>query len=141
MQSIEEARFHQTDFVRNHWTVILPANVAMDDVLRPEFWAHNAQKLKAMDHIEIYREDGTEWAELLVTLVERVAARVVMLHHVPLQKESVDAIDPEYIVSFAGPHHKWRVVRASDSEMVSKGHASREEANQWVAEYTKALAA
>lgn len=141
MQPIIEGRFQDASFARNIWSVVLPHDVPFEDLENPAFWAHVVRKLRVMDRIEVYREDGTEWAELLVTLTDRVSAKVVVLNRVSLEKAIAEDVDPEYAIGWAGPHHKYRVVRISDKQVVQAGFASADAAQKWLAEYTKALAA
>lgn len=141
MQPINENRFQDASYKRNVWNVILPYEVPFDDVLLPGFWSHVAMKLRVMDRIEIYREDGTEFAELLVTLTDRVSAKVIVLNRVSLTHEAPVSVDPEYQIGWAGPHHKFRVVRIADKEVIHTGFASQEAAHQWLMDYTKVLAA
>lgn len=141
MQPIQENRFSDASYKRNLWNVIIPHDVPFEDVENPSYWAHVAQKLRPMDRIEVFREDGTEWAELLVVMTDRVSAKVVVLNRVALERAAVEDSDPQYRIEWAGPHHKFRVVRVSDKEVIQSGFDSRDLAQMSLREYTKALAA
>lgn len=141
MQPITENRFSEASYKRNYWNIILPFDAPYEDLFAPGYWSHIAEKLRPMDRIEVFREDGTEWAELLVTLTDRVSAKVIELNRVSLEKEDPVAVDPEYSIAWAGPHHKFRIIRLSDKEVVQPGFATAAEAQRWLHDYTKALAA
>jgi len=52
----------------------------MEDLLRPECWASVAKMLQPWSHIEVRAEDGSYYAELLVTGVDRAWAKVEVLN-------------------------------------------------------------
>lgn len=139
--ALSENRFSEANYKRNVWNVILPENESMDGVLEPLYWAHVARMLRPMDRIEVFKEDGTEWCELLVIFVDRVAAKVVMLNHVDLAPQAPASVDPEYGIKWAGPHAKFRVVRLSDKHVVQDKLETAQHAAEWLIGYVKALAA
>jgi len=138
---LDANRMLQADFKRNQYRVTLADYTNMDSVLEPGFWSQVAMQLQQGDRIEVYKEDGTEWAELIVQYSDRVSAKVAFLSRVDLKPQSADEVDPDYKVEWAGPHDKWRVVRLSDKEKVRIGEPSRERANAWLSNYVKGLAA
>jgi hypothetical protein len=58
-----------------------PKEHTIEDLKRPEYWAAVAPKLRPWNHIEVYAEDGTWYAHLLVLAVERAHAVVHVLRY------------------------------------------------------------
>lgn len=140
--NLSNARFSQAHYTRNHWHASVPDNVEFNEVLSPSYWTNNAVMLKIGDHVEVFCENGSYYAELIVRNCDRLSALMGVLVHVDFTESAVlDEIDPEFEIGFAGPSHMWRVVRKSDKEVVKFGFQSREEAAVWLPSYVKALAA
>lgn len=137
-------RFNTTDFRRNHWLATPEAGTTLEDVKRPDFWAHVSARLKPMDLIDIYPEDGPFFATFLVLSASRVACRVQMLTHIDLSKEdSIQAPEDasELEVLWGGPVAKHRVVRRSDKKVLKDSFNTKAEAEAWRNDHVKSLAA
>ena len=130
--------------VRNVWRWTAPHGVKVSEVMEPERWSHLARDLRAGDKIEIRAADGSFYVETLVTAVVGL-----LVHLRPLVKweptdaeaepseETVEVVTGSGRVQWvAGGDHKWRVVNAA-GEIVSKGHATRAEAEEKLAEYAR----
>lgn len=112
------------------------------DVMAPEYWQHVAPSLKPRDELIVLAEDnsfevrmrvvGKAGTQLLLRTIELweqpvLDAPLELPATIP-QPEQPAATDG-LIVNFA-PAHGWRVVNNDSKEVVSKGHATREEAQQ-----------
>lgn len=124
---------------------IVPPEVPFEAVLRPEFWAHVAPKLRPQDEIVVSTEDGSWRAELVVRWVRRLAVGVSPLHYKDFAEEEAaqpaEARDSGFDVEWGGPSHKWRVVRKSDRAVVKKSLETQAQAEQWVKNHQVAQAA
>lgn len=119
---------------RNLRHLTVPPKVAISDLLRPEFWAHAANRMKVYDKIEVRAQDNAWYAELLVRSVGSQEASVwVVLYKDLNEQEAVEAADG-YKVEFGGGH-KWRVVRLSDKAVVHRGEPDESAANAWLASF------
>lgn len=143
IQPIEEARIKSGDFVRAFYVATAFDNTKPEDLLRPEYWAHFAQKLKLRDRIEVWANDASWVAEVVVLGATKNAADVRVL-----RVDHIDAYQPEgatsdhlksYDVRYRGLHSQWSVVRLADNALVHEGEGSKAAADKWLAEHLKAM--
>jgi hypothetical protein len=106
----------------------------------PAYWAHVAGKLAAGDLIQVHAQDRSFYAELYVVAVRAKAAVVHALRHEELPEIDEAAAASPYRVEWGGPHHKWRVVRASDGSVVAHGFAVEAEASLHAIQTDKKIA-
>ena len=129
---LNESLFKQAEFQRNVWLAAPPAGTAFRDMLEPAYWAHVGTKLRPGDRIEVTPEDMTFFAELFVRDAGRLFAHVVELRHIPFEQTAAATNVGAYSVAWAGPVHKFRVVRNSDGAVVQHGFANRDGALRFV---------
>ena len=120
---------------RNSHVCIIPHGNELADLLKPEFWAHVATRFRKKDRIEAWSEDESWFAELVVVNADRLSVRAVLVSKTDLDKPVASEKPPEgipsgYIVNYGGPVHKYRVLRAADSEVLAHGMSKRE-AEDW----------
>jgi hypothetical protein len=121
------------DFVQHSVTV--EAGHTIDDVLKPEYFAHVAAKFKPYDEISVRTDDGTWYAKLLVTEVGRSWLRTFLLEDYKLTTSDVAQSQANAVeVIWRGPHLKHSVVRKSDRGVLKDGFATKGEAAAWAAE-------
>jgi hypothetical protein len=139
---LSDKRFAEADYIRSHWQATVNHGTSPDDLKDPNYWAHVALKLKVGDRIDACAETGEWYAQLVVRKCDRISAVVGFIHLVEFN-ENVEPMeeDSEYEVMWAGQHHKWRIMRVADNEVVKHGFETREDARQGIREYLKALAA
>lgn len=140
LEQATDARVKPAEFARNIWVMVAHATNSAKDLLKPEFWAHVAQKLKRHDRIEAWADNGLWYAELLVLDSGRGWARVHLLQFADLQVDSAPGQTIQkggYEIIWRGEHHKWSVVRLSDKEVVSEGHGTQGPAVDWLDERLK----
>lgn len=136
------AHCKQADFERTVHAVCPPYGIEFATLLEPSYWAHVAAMFKPRDRIEVYPEDGSYYAELFVVAAGRQWAKVVELRKVDLNAGAAIPVPAaEFVVNWGGPSHKHRVIRKSDNTVLKSGFSTPEEANAWLADYQKALAA
>jgi len=119
-----------------------PKEHTIEDLKKPEYWAAVAGKLRPWNHIEVYAEDGTWYAELLVLAVERAHAVVHVLRHVQLRTSDVVftelAGSAKYEVRHT-PSLRWHIIRKTDGHIVKDGMALRDDALFALQEHLKAV--
>lgn len=132
-------RMQAAEHGRNIWLATAESAEHPEDFLRPTFWAHVAKNLQPFDHIELRTDDGTYWAEFLVTSCEKTWAKVQLLREAKISVSVEAPIDPEYKAEWKGPHRKWCVLRIKDGSLVHEGLADRGAANQWLESYVRTV--
>lgn len=136
---LDPARFSQGEYANANYTITVEAGTMLDDVLKPEFLANVAAKLRPYDRIHVRTDTGEWYAELLVLSCGRVWAKLVPIFHLDLTTQDVeitqgDALD-QYQVAFRGPHLKFCVIRKSDNEPIKEQLQTKSEAQAWLASY------
>lgn len=125
-------RFHEEEAKNHRFVVDAEVGVTVEDVQRKEYWAHVAHHMVPFDTIIVRAEDGSWAAFLMVQYAERNFAKVKLYQVVEFEDNQVKG-DPasKFRVDWRGPHHKFSVVRLSDSDVVQKGFNTRQEADAW----------
>jgi hypothetical protein len=134
-------RMAQAEFKRNYFSAVLEAGTTVEEIQEPMFWSYVGTKLRQFDRIEAIEESGAFFVELLVTACDRNWANVHVLgFHDLVQKGVLVApvkTDSGHKVEWAGPHHKWRVLRTADNEVIRKEFQTEAEAQAWLADHLK----
>ena len=133
-------RLVQAEQQRVSWRAIVEAGTTIDEIKEPSFWSYVGVELHQFDRIEVIEESGLYFADLLVVACDRNWATVKVLAFCDLREgEAVVASGAEatHVVEHAGPHHKWRVKRLSDGEILRKEMQTKGEADGWLAEHLK----
>lgn len=124
----------EAEYVRMTWAIKPEHGATLADVVAPEYWSHVSQMIKPGALIQVMPVDNTWWAELIVRGVRERAVDVHVLRSVVFDQEQKPQVVGEvapYVAKFAGPHAKWRVIRASDNEVVKEG-LEKNEALDWI---------
>lgn len=132
------------EFERIIHTATIPPGVALSSVLRPDFWAHCAGKVKPYARIECRAQDNKWFAELMVHTVGKQELGVWVLRYIDLEAQAASAreepkSDDTYTISFA-PKQRWRVIRNSDNAVIHKDEATEDSARAWLADFQKTAA-
>lgn len=140
---LDPSRFNPADYKNTVWTLTVPADTELEEVLKPEYLANVAGKLTPYDRINV-NVDTCEWyAELLVVSCGRVWAKLVPLVVLDLSTKEDDQLEGEafekFIVQYRGPHLKFCVVRKEDKEPIKNKCQSKAEANAWLQQYVLTL--
>lgn len=152
MAGLRFAGFQQAEQVRNAWRATPEHGTMPDDMLDPSYWVYVAEKLTPFDRIEVVAQDRSFFGELLVLGGNKVSANVRWIQFIDLlssqenpgqQGEKVEPkrvntasedSAPSYKIEWGGPQHKWRILRASDKAIMSKGHVDENSAKKWIRE-------
>ena len=117
------------------------------DMLKSEFWVHDARRLHARDEIEVWAKDGS-WLEVFVVRsvvlpeLGRPVVRVARKDDIPrsddqtAEEKNVNGL----IVKWRGPNSKWAVVRESDLNVIKDKFEVREDADAYLKEFSVAVA-
>jgi len=143
VQPIEESRIKSGDFVRACYMATAFENTEPTDLLKPEYWAHFAQKLRLRDRIEVWANDASWIADVVVLGATKNAAdvrvlRVDYLDNVPQTGDQPDGLK-SYEVRYRGIHSQWSVIRVADNAVVHEGEGSRAGADTWLINHLKAF--
>ena len=124
---------------RHDWVVDAEFGTTLEQVLEPSYWSHMASQMVPGDHIEVRAEDFSWVAYLIVHYSERTYAKVVLDRIVRIESSSeAPAVSLKHKTEWKGPHHKWVVIRISDSQMLHSGCKTRIEADEWLRNHEKA---
>lgn len=139
MRRIAAQRIGFAETKRNvHWCEP-EMGTTLEEMLHPGYWAHYAPRLRPGDLIEVYPESKAWYATLLVQWTNRTAANVAPLWVADLTPatETIGTDPTEFKIKWGGPHHKFRVVRQFDNEVVKFGFLSKEDAEAWIVTQVK----
>lgn len=141
---IIEARFKEASFARNQWRVAAEYGTTLDDIKKPEYWAHVAKNLKPGDEISVLADDMTFKVNLDVLDASRTGAKVFVVDYIDytINDNPVDFTtdqDPEYEIKYAGPHLQHQVIRLSDRSVIKENLALRGDAEAWLKEHLKTI--
>lgn len=143
VQPIEEARIKSGDFVRAFYVATAFSNTEPTDLLAPEYWAHFAQRLRLRDRIEVWANDGSWVADVVVLGATKNSAdvRVLRVDYIDGVRPAGDAPDglKSYEVRYRGMHSQWSVIRVVDGAVVHEGEGSRTAADHWLSNHLKAF--
>lgn len=133
-------RFKSAEYVRNVFAVTPSGDTPFGDLLKPEYWAHIAAQLHITDRLEVIPEDGTFFAELIVTSVSRNSASVRVLRKIDLAgSKEVKTPASDFDVRHCGIKAKFRITRKSDKAIIKEGFDTYEQANNYLTEYLKTV--
>ena len=145
------------EHARTCYAITVPEGTVLQDVLKPSFWQHNAQRMKVLDRIEVVCEDLTWCADLIVTHVADLTVKVKKLNYVALTKSGEKKGDVSQMelakdqrevgetdtIKFKIQHipGKGFCVRRAEngSPWIGDGHATRKAAENWIEEHRKTM--
>ena len=133
VKTILPSAMQVADQFHHRWAIKVDGVTAVDDILQPSFWVHNAARLKQFAIIDILPENGSYYAELLVTKVVTTSTGVciptlVVLRHVDLSEADSKAPEGTYEVAWQGAVNKHVIIRKADREPIEKGISKKEDA-------------
>ena len=126
---------------RVHYDVTVPEGVSLDDVLRPDFWAHVGGTLRPRYLITVDAADGSWMATLMVRSSQRqIGASVVKIAYYDLAAADKEAEklakDNTLKAVWKGPVLKHCVQRQSDGVLIAQRLDTKAEAEAFVASQT-----
>ena len=133
-------RFGEADYKRHDFVVDVPVGVTVEQMLEPAFWAHVASQMDPFDHIEARAEDGSWIAYFVVRMCERNYAKVALDRVLSFEGQVSEApISTKHRIEWKGPHHRYCVIRLSDSQMVSSQHKTKFDAETWMRQHERGM--
>jgi hypothetical protein len=138
-----ERNLHAADFARQVFRVNPPAGTTLDEMLEPDYWAHVARRMTPHDIVEVAPEDGAFYARLFVINADKLWVKMAKLEYVEFGESAPKLLATDkFEAKFAGPNAKWRVHNKTDNSLVSNdSFQSRAEAEKWIEQHSKAMAA
>ena len=134
------------DFVSTRYDARIDPGVTPEALLKPEFWAHHAVKLRPMDEIRARATDGTWLAYYVVLDCSRTWAKVQELarHNLTTSDVSLSQSSETEVKAFIEAHqviHRgprgWSIVRKSDRAVLAEAIERREEAQKRLTELAR----
>tara|TARA_R110002074_G_C12558458_1_gene667619 strand:- start:17676 stop:18137 length:462 start_codon:yes stop_codon:yes gene_type:complete len=139
---IHPTRFRQAEGAFNIWSVVPDEGTSLDDVMTPDYWAHNAHLMRPNDRILVDAEDGSWTATLFVRSVTRLSALVALISKTEFAAVDASSVEDDFIAKWKGPINKWSVVKASDhAAILQNGFEAKDDALKYIADNAKSLAA
>lgn len=133
--SLIPTHFALAEFKRSQHHALIPTGIKLEELAKPEFWAHVAALVKPFDRIEVRADDGSFWAELLVTKVDKASVSTRPIQFVDLRPapSKIEAPAASFVTKFRGPR-KWSVLRVVDQAVLAEDLATEDDANTKLAE-------
>lgn len=140
-RKIHPARFKLAEHVVNTHCIVVEAGVPFEALSDPAYWSHIANRLLPGDEIKVRTDDGAYAATLYVKDVAHQAARVVPVWHLSLAEVAELPANADYEVEWAGPHHKFRIIRKKDKVVIQSGFENKPAALAAMAGHIRQMAA
>lgn len=137
---LTDSQLQRTEFFRSSHTIILKQDQEMGDLKNPKFWANIATKVRPLDQIYVFSNDGNEFAELTVIRCDRLWVHVGVVNQVTFEEKEVEDKEQDYSVKWMGPNGLYAVIRNDDGSKISEKHPTKDDANKSMNEYLKAIA-
>ena len=137
---ILEGRFGLASYLSNVWRITTPDDVTEKDIMRPEFWAHVANRLRPCDEIIVIPDNQKFRLHLIITGSGKQWAKVEKLSRHDFKTESEDVGSP-HMIKWRGPVAKWSVIRKSDGAIMRDRLESDEDAHRAARDLDNAIAA
>jgi len=142
VQPLIESKCKNSEYSRNIWCVVPEINVSVEHVLKPQYWANVAHTMRITDRIEVNAEDNSWFAELMVMDVGTLWVKAELMRKVEFAKHEVTSgAQEEYVAKWNAGGKCFRVIRKADNAVVQDDIKSKGEANLWIANHTRDMAA
>jgi hypothetical protein len=146
-------RMKQREHNTAAYDIVLQAGVEPDDILPVAYWSHLAETFRAAKlhgdvELTVMTEDlkwrgelvvidaGVNWARVVFKTTENGQRFITKLGGLQPQKIVILA---GHTVNYAGIFDKWRVVRDSDGQVLTRNHNTEGECYTWLSEYAKSI--
>ena len=136
--ALQGGRFGLEAEYNQRWRATVPVDTLPEQTLDQGFWANVSMHFNPGDEIVVMPDDMT-WKQILHVIgCGKLFAHVMQLELYELQTaEDVPELPPIYVIEYAGPHHKWRVVR--DGQPLKSGFRTQSEAGLWAKNHESAV--
>lgn len=134
MPSLAKSSFKLLTYGNNQWRCVAAIGTPYERCLQDDYWSTVSTELQPYDEINLIAADGSYFAKLLCIAASRGHARVMELGHWPLPVLLVagDSLPVNHEVFWGGPEEGFCVRRISDSVMLGKNFANRNEAIEFL---------
>lgn len=123
----------------NTWEVVPPAGTPFENVLRADFWANVAQRMKPGDKVLVYPRDGSFYAELLVWDAGQNWVHLSCLQHEKRPDFApAPGVEAEFVIE-RDPIDGVVVKRRSNGQRVKANFPNAEDARRWILEHQRSL--
>lgn len=141
VRKIIAPQFNMAEQKRIVWHAEPAEGVTIQDMLKPIYWTHVAEKLTKGARIEAVAYDGTWFAEFYVKSGNKIEAYVTLMREVQLSKSVAKLkIEPKYKLDHIGGG-SYRVVRTEDNAVLKENLKGKDTAQAWLDNYLKEIAA
>lgn len=142
---VHPTRMFQREAKVREFLFIVEAGSEPEDCLAPGFWAHVARDFAEFAELTVYNEDWSWRAKFVVCEAGPNWAKVQPLDAQRFDKrphtDAASLVLPGYSIEFKGSFAKWRVVRDADKAVIRDKFPTKADAEAWLVEYSKSLAA
>lgn len=124
------SKFLPNEFAFGRFSAVIPVGVTIDDVLKPEFWAHIAHMLRSNQMtgdpartgtiIEIRSEDHSLYAELYVRAVKEQALDVALIGKPTYFGPRESSPSEKYSVRWNVGKRGFDILRKSDNAIIGR---------------------
>lgn len=141
MRPLNETRFLQREFKQEVYSVFAEAGTTVEDILKREYWANVANRMRAPAKICIMEEMKAWYCEVIVFVTAGNWAEVRLLGE-PIIVDRISALpkaEQEYVVEDGGLQNRWVVKRLKDGKII-KGDGTlptKESAETWLRDWLK----
>lgn len=122
----------------NSWEAVPPAGTPFENVLKPEFWANVARRMKMGDKIIVMPRDGAWYGELLVWDAGQNWAHVSGPAVERPAFDNAPGVDDEFEI-VSDPIDGVCVKRRGTGQVLKKNCANAEDARVWIISQQKAM--
>lgn len=136
---LNRSRLYPGDHFRTLHVACVPEGTPREVLSEPEFWKHVSAGMRMGDRIEVYCEAGNFFAEYLVLNAGNNWVNLAELRWHELQAAPELDENAEYEVKFGNMHTRYRIIRKSDGKVIFENIATREQAENDLRDYVKAL--
>lgn len=138
LHTLRDSQMKLCEVVQQRFYCTPEAGTTLEELGRPEFWAHVCQKVAQHAEIIVVPEDTSFYARFFVLGVGTAYLQVALLEHVVFNETASEEEESDYEIRFQGSIAKHRVYRKSDGQMMAEGIALKADAVKWIADHVAA---
>jgi hypothetical protein len=116
----------------NHWRITFTDGTEIDDIENEAYWSHVGFKMQQGDTFDGMTDNGRMYYRGICLAAGRQYATVKVLEVFELEAAVQRAGESKFRHEHMGAHHKWRVVRLSDNQVMKTGMQTEKEAIRWM---------
>ena len=131
--AVASGRTKALEYVVRQFYCAVPIGTKFEDVLRPDFWRHEAKNFEIGTQIQVEPDDGSWFAWTKVIDIDKSGAKLAKLFYVELASSAETSVVDNYIVRHAGPVKRWTVMK--NNAELKDGIATKLKAHAWAAEH------